>query len=562
MTTYPYTDDPDPDRVKTLLYDTMPPRYAADNAARWADMGFGGFIRPDVMAGWETDVWLEDGRRRVTGDDNASLNMWREVNSALGKAGVTDNFMSIAFAKRLPDWFDDEAWSVVVENFRQGARFAKKAGFAGVALDDEYIEEMWGLYWEPYLKRGYPRDRLAEQARLRGRQIQEAMLSEFPEMVNMRLPEGYSIHGELSRQMFIGALEVLSEADAPGGMHILTESTYLQTSPDLMVAHYCYGLDRILLHELPGDIAEYWKRRCSIAPGLAPLGYLRPIRDASGKRIGFGGRSEIFGDRPIEPGEDKSGNYPPDTFQAVYSAARMTSRRYVWIYSSGPSWYQMSDQEYERYGGHWTQKIALAPNFEEYLKVVRHPKIIATPEFAAIHRAALRRESIDVLRGLGFPPHWWMAGPYPNARGSGHDQVFPPELGFDPEAICEGPYGPVRWRRVDTPPTGYMDLSRLIAGGVEILGYAATFIHTPRETRAVVRFGCDDTGKIWLNGSLIWATNTERRAMPDEDLIPVRLPTGPTTMLVKVGNYRGGWGFYLRITDEDGGQIPFLTYPE
>ncbi len=222
----------------------------------------------------------------------------------------------------------------------------------------------------------------------------------------------------------------------------------------------------------------------------------------------------------------------------------------------------MSDQEYERYGGHWTQKIALAPNFEEYLKVVRHPKIIATPEFAAIHRAALRRESIDVLRGLGFPRHWWVAGPYPNAEGSGHDQVFPPELGFDPEAICEGPYGSVRWRRVDTPPTGYMDLSRLIAGGVEILGYAATFIHTPRETRAVVRFGCDDTGKIWLDGSLIWDTNTERRAMPDEDLIPVRLPAGRSTMLVKVGNYRGGWGFYLRITDEDGGQIPFLTYPE
>jgi len=557
---YPFVEDPEPERIKTLIYATPPVEYVADTAHRWVEMGFSGFIRPDVMRGWESDIWSSNAKARIVGEANASLKTWRSANRRMRRAGLTDNLISVAFSKHLPDWFDDDAWAEVVENFRQGARFAKMAGFTGLALDDEYIEEMWGLHWAPYLKQGYPRKRLPSQARLRGRQIQEAMLAEYPDMVTAHLPESYSIHGELSRQMFLGFLDALAKADSPGGMHIFTESTYFQTSADLMVLRYAYGLDRLLLDRLESRLADYWRRRCSVAPGLAPLGYLRPIRDERGKRLGFGGRKEIFGDRLLEAGEDKGGNYPPFVFQATYSAARMASRRYVWIYSSGPSWWRMTEDELSRYGGPWTQTVNLADDFDEYVGALRKPKIIDTEEFLSVQRATRVCARIDTLKGLGIPPGYWVLGPFPNEGGSGFDRDDQPEGRIDLEAEYEGISEPVKWRKVETPPTGYMDLSRLIAGGVEIQGYAFTRLEAEKETEAVVRFGCDDSGKIWLNHELIFALNSERRAMPDEDMIPVTLPAGPSSILIKVGNYRGGWGFYLRVTDGEGKEVPGIRW--
>ncbi|HRU24876.1 MAG TPA: hypothetical protein P5569_13085, partial [Candidatus Latescibacteria bacterium] len=123
-----------------------------------------------------------------------------------------------------------------------------------------------------------------------------------------------------------------------------------------------------------------------------------------------------------------------------------------------------------------------------------------------------------------------------------------------------GVWGEVRWKQVRTPPTGYVDLSRLIAGGSDIQGYAATWCETETEISVVVHFGCDDTGKIWCNGNLVHESKTERIAVPDEDTFPLVLPPGRSVFLLKIGNYRGGWGFYFRITDCKGDEIPSLRW--
>ncbi len=241
----------DPNRqVKTLLFADPPLEYVADSASMWSGMGFDGFIRPDVIPGWQADVWATSGDARIVGHANPLLRTCRLMNRNLLRVDVTDNVISVPFTRHLPDWFDDEAWEGISDNFREDSRFARMAGFVGLALDLEYIEEVWGLHWEGYLSPGYPRHRLRDQARLRGYQIQQAMLSEFPNMVTLQLPETYSINGELAKDLFVGSLEALAEKDAPGGMHLCPECTYFQTSADLMIARYGYGLDRVLLDEL------------------------------------------------------------------------------------------------------------------------------------------------------------------------------------------------------------------------------------------------------------------------------------------------------------------------
>jgi len=554
--------DPEPGRVRTLLYGTPPFDYVADTAEEWAVKGFAGFIRPDVMPGWQVDVWETADGTRIAGERNPKLRACRRMNRKLREAGVSDNFIAVPFSKRLPDWFDGDGWRGLCENFRQAARFCRIAGFTGVALDDEYIEEQLGLNYSAYREPGYPFDRLREQARLRGRQIQRAMLDEFPDMVTFHLPETYSIEGELAKDLFLGYLDMLAEADAPGGMHVLPECTYFQTNAH-WIAMYGYGLDRVLIDDLTAmepRLGEYWKRRCGIALGQAPLGYLRFIRDAEGKRIGYGGRKEVFGDQIIRAGEDKSGNYSPKVFHETHAACRMASRRYTWIFSGGPVWWQMTPEQHTKYGGPDTAVIPLTPEFDEYTEPLQNPKIIDRPEFQKMMKGMREHSVVDTLEGLGMPRTWWVNGPYPNPAGKGYHIEHEPERRIDLGARSEGAWAEVGWKRVATPPMAYVDLSRLIAGGVEIQGYAATWVETDSEVDAVIRFGSDDTGKLWLNRSLIHESNTERIAVPDEDTIRIALPAGRSVFLLKIGNYRGGWGFYFRITDEDGKEIPSLRW--
>ena len=558
------TDDA-PERVRTLLFATPPLEYVADTARQWADKGFGGFLRPDIVRGWQIDIWETPDGERIEGDDNPKLRTCARMNAELASVGVTENFIVIPFSKQLPAWSDDDAWHGVVENFRQAARFARMAGFRGLALDDEYIEDSLGFSFDG--NGALNHDMLRRDARRRGRQIQEAVLDEYPDMVTLHLPESYSIMGELAQELFLGYMDVLAERNAPGGMHVLPEWTYFQTNP-FWVALYGYGLDRIFIDDFSNTndtLGDYWKRRCSIALGQAPLGYLRFIRDESGKRLGYGGRKEVFGDRILQAGEDKSGNYSADAFRVTNAAARMVSSRYTWIFAGGPVWWQMSEEEHEKYGGTEIATLPLTDNFDEYTGVLTAPSRINDTIYAAMQDAVENRTETNVLAGLGMPPCWWAVGPFPNPNGRGWNAIHVSEtwknLKMEVNGVAyHGINGPAQWDRYTTPSTGYVDLSRMISGGTEVLAYAVTWIESDAERDVVVRFGSDDTGKVWFNGKLVHESNTERIAVPDEDTIYLTLPEGKSQFLLKIGNYRGGYGFYFRITDEAGAEIPGLKW--
>ena len=561
------TTDAAPERIGTLLFATPPIDYVTSTAQQWADKGFAGFLRGDIMRGWQADVWADPDGKRVEGKDNELLARCAKMNGRLRDVGVSENFMVVPFSKPLPEWGDDEAWAQVVENFRQGARFARMAGFRGLALDDEYIEETFGLDQEMYDP--WSDEYLRTAARKRGRELQAAMLAEYPDMVTLHLPESYSIMGELAKDLFLGCMDVLAEADAPGGMHVLPEWSYFQTDP-WWIALYGYGLDRIYADDLAGmdaKLGDYWARRCGICLGQCPLGYLRFIRDETGKRLGYGGREEVFGNRILQAGEDKSGNYSADVFRATNAACRMVSRQYVWVFEPGPVWWRMTDDERVEFGGPSAATLPLTGDFDEYVSVLTAPSVVAEERYEAMHAAVEARGETSVLDGLGIPPCWWVVGPFPNRQGRGWKAVHVsetwPNLKMEINGTeYHGALGPTHWQRVDTPQTAYVDLSRLVAGGVEIQAYAATWVEAPEQIEAVIRFGCDDTGRIWMNGKLIHESNTERIGVPDEDTIRVTLPEGRTQLLLKIGNYRGGYGFYFRITDEAGAEIPSLTWVE
>ena len=96
----------------------------------------------------------------------------------------TDNFFVLGANPGNVDWFDDAGWKNIVEHWRIAAWLAKQAGVKGLLFDPE-------AYAEPVAQFRYSSQPQAAQhtfneywqkARQRGREVMEAIASEYPDM--------------------------------------------------------------------------------------------------------------------------------------------------------------------------------------------------------------------------------------------------------------------------------------------------------------------------------------------------------------------------------------------
>ena len=157
------------------------------------------------------------------------------------------------------------------------------------------------------------------------------------------------------------------------------------------------------------------------------------------------------------------------------------------------------------------------------------------------------------VQGTGFITKevWWTLGPFDNANGIGYDTAYIPEnvMQLDTATQYNGIDGQVGWEKADKILEGYIGFDTDVDWGV---AYAFTTVISPDERQVQFRFDSDDQGKVWLNGREVHAHTHAHSATIDRYIIPVTLKPGENSILVKVCEEEGGWGFYLRITDTDG----------
>jgi hypothetical protein len=150
-------------------------------------------------------------------------------------------------------------------------------------------------------------------------------------------------------------------------------------------------------------------------------------------------------------------------------------------------------------------------------------------------------------------------GPFALPKTEGLAAEYPPEQGIDLDASYEARSGSVKWRAVDDEALamdGYVDFLVPFPGEEYAVAYAATSIYSPTETKAFVRVGSDDGIAVWVNGKKAIETDEFRGAEADQDAASVTLHAGWNPVLVKVSQKDRAWGFYFRITDEAGREIP------
>jgi hypothetical protein len=226
--------------------------------------------------------------------------------------------------------------------------------------------------------------------------------------------------------------------------------------------------------------------------------------------------------------------------------ALSTSDCYVWLYSENMNW--------------WLNKN-IPPGLEEAVVSAREKLARGQPLGFDVSRMIARARERETKQ-LNLVRDFNVIGPFNNERWLGHARVYPPEEKIDLSATYEGLTGPARWQQVTLREgQGYLDFTRIMQPKDWTVAYALCYVHSKTRQQAQIRTGTNDSIKLWLNGRLLldYQAAEGRWAIIDDDITPVTLPAGWSTILVKVAQTTGNWGMYLRISDLKGAPLPGIT---
>ncbi|MCL6501938.1 MAG: c-type cytochrome [Pirellulales bacterium] len=159
-------------------------------------------------------------------------------------------------------------------------------------------------------------------------------------------------------------------------------------------------------------------------------------------------------------------------------------------------------------------------------------------------------------------------GPFASPDGQGIERDFGPESqAAAPDLQREYPGAPdrtCRWELWETRPGAsgavFDQVQRCQARGLPAEGvthYCLLYLDSVAEQPATLLVGTDDSGKIWLNGEVVYTYVGNRAVTPAEDRVEVRLRQGRNVLLIKVENHQGPGGLSLSIGS--GGAVRLAT---
>jgi hypothetical protein len=183
---------------------------------------------------------------------------------------------------------------------------------------------------------------------------------------------------------------------------------------------------------------------------------------------------------------------------------------------------------------------------EKFERIIREHKITRMAEREDVGN--IRNFIERVKEGNTFITDWWLIGPFNNANGNGLHTMYPPEQGFDSSGTYTGIDGqPVKWERFHNELSGYIDFTKIYQPLDQGVAYAHRTIHMDEAKDVRIGVGSNDGVRMWINSKLVLDHKVGRKAEPNQEIITVHFRKGENSVLLKIDQLGGGWGFYFSI---------------
>ena len=90
--------------------------------------------------------------------------------------------------------------------------------------------------------------------------------------------------------------------------------------------------------------------------------------------------------------------------------------------------------------------------------------------------------------------------------------------------------------------------------------YVRAAIWSDKWQKARLEIGSDDCVRAWFNGRLVHEFKGSRGLTPFEDKVPIALEQGWNTVMLKIVQIAGGWGFACGVSAPDGSSLEGLKF--
>ncbi|WGJ16195.1 hypothetical protein QEV83_08120 [Methylocapsa sp. D3K7] len=229
----------------------------------------------------------------------------------------TDRFLRVNATPGNVDWLDDQAWSVVVDNFSAAAKVAKAGNCKGFMFDvEQYQDKPFSLAFSINVHKA-TREEYRAKVRQRGRELITAVSQEFPDIVIL-MPWAYLASSNQDYSLLPDFLDGILEAAPPTIMLVdAGEGAYYFKS-----------------------LGEFEKLYKVIKEDTARLSAL-PEMYREKVEAGFGIWIDADSNKKGWHQDDSTRNYfNPNEFKSSVGGALQTSDEYVWIYSQSANWWR------------------------------------------------------------------------------------------------------------------------------------------------------------------------------------------------------------------------------
>ncbi len=543
---------PEPADPMTICYSVRPNGYLNDHAQGIAKIYDGFFF---TMGSWDEGTLRFLGIDGRSPDDPSWIEATRVNIASLRRAGVTENFLTVSFSQD-GDWpspntlLSRSYTQKMSEHFAAIGQSARDLGFRGVCIDVEYPYPRYEIDNEIYSYEDYTAGDLISAAREQGLASMTAILEQFPEAVVFTLP-GVLRSRPIERMYLLGLLEMMSERSATGGFHLGTEFTYCLHDPVTIAATSRFEDTGIHLLVDP-DVMAYWKRHCTIAPGVWPL-----------HMVETGGE-----DYPVGTWKDEVAE-----LRQQMAILRGLAKRYVWSFSGTPVWYLYSPEIEEKYGLKKQSFQQDDIDLSGWHKILMEKPVLELSPLGTlveqVEKFDLGKLTLEELcDSFGTPGCWWVLGmlgnPRTNPEYAASEALAQP---IDPYTAYHGRDGAVRWFPFDNLDPRGITSCRYIFDWRNTDNAAAhfvTFIYSEQRRKAYLNMGWDDGIIVRLGSETVFEEIDYppqghgflfRDRYIFEKRVPIMIDKGRTQLSVTSLNAFGAWIFSLRVTDGTG--MPF-----